>query len=114
MVLDNTFRLILCSIPGVEGENSSLDNLKIINIDSPPYAAPEVFEGREYIGPELDCWSLGCILYVLVVGTLPFDAPDMAQLKVSYSQQKHFTLEHDFRGMSQIDFWKTHSLRTLD
>ena len=42
-----------------------------------------MFEGREYIGPELDCWSLGCILYVLVVGTLPFDAPDMAQLKVS-------------------------------
>ena len=43
-----------------------------------------MFEGREYIGPELDCWSLGCILYVLVVGTLPFDAPDMAQLKVRF------------------------------
>ena len=43
-----------------------------------------MFEGREYIGPELDCWSLGCILYVLVVGTLPFDAPDMAQLKVCF------------------------------
>lgn len=50
---------------------------------SPPYAAPEVFDGREYEGPELDSWSLGCILYVLVCGKLPFDAPDMAKLKVN-------------------------------
>lgn len=49
-----------------------------------------MFEGREYIGPELDCWSLGCILYVLVVGTLPFDAPDMAQLKVSEQTFMYF------------------------
>lgn len=63
------------------GQYFSTDSMLNTWCGSPPYAAPEVFEGREYIGPELDCWSLGCILYVLVVGTLPFDAPDMAQLK---------------------------------
>ena len=64
------------------GQYFSSDRMLNTWCGSPPYAAPEVFEGKEYEGPELDCWSLGCILYVLVCGKLPFDAPDMAQLKV--------------------------------
>ncbi|KAJ8004160.1 hypothetical protein DPEC_G00155900 [Dallia pectoralis] len=47
---------------------------------SPPYAAPEVFEGREYEGPPLDIWSLGVVLYVLVCGVLPFEGPSLAAL----------------------------------
>ena len=65
------------------GQYFSQDRMLNTWCGSPPYAAPEVFEGKEYEGPELDCWSLGCILYVLVCGKLPFDAPDMAQLKVN-------------------------------
>jgi serine/threonine protein kinase len=48
---------------------------------SAPYAAPEVYRGQAYYGPEIDCWSLGVILYVLVTGSLPFNSENLQHLR---------------------------------
>lgn len=47
---------------------------------SPNYAAPEVIRGGVYAGPEIDVWSSGVILYVMLSGRLPFEDEDVHKL----------------------------------
>ena len=37
------------------------------------FAAPEILNAEPYVGPEVDVWSFGVILYVFVCGKVPFD-----------------------------------------
>ena len=53
---------------------------------SPAYASPEVLQRHEYTGPEVDCWSLGVLLYMLVCGELPFTGSTFMEL---YRQVVH-------------------------
>ncbi|CAF2151541.1 unnamed protein product [Rotaria magnacalcarata] len=47
---------------------------------SPLYASPEIVSGIPYYGPEVDCWSLGVLLYTLVYGSMPFQGGDYTRL----------------------------------
>ncbi|XP_031625569.1 uncharacterized protein LOC116342192 isoform X2 [Contarinia nasturtii] len=47
---------------------------------SPLYASPEIVKGTPYQGPEVDCWSLGVLLYTLVYGAMPFDGSNFKRL----------------------------------
>src|SRR5437868_1944806 len=60
---------------------------------SPNYAAPEVISGKLYAGPEVDVWSCGVILYVLLVGRLPFDDDHIPSLFAKI-QRGVFTIPH--------------------
>lgn len=50
------------------------------NCGSPLYAAPEIVQARPYIGPEVDVWSLGIVLYAMIVGALPFEDENLKGL----------------------------------
>lgn len=46
------------------------------------FGAPELFlRGRLYDGPKIDIWTLGVVLYFMVVGKVPFDAVDTRKLR---------------------------------
>lgn len=44
------------------------------------FAAPELLSARPYVGPEVDVWLFGVVLYVLVCGKVPFDDPTVSVL----------------------------------
>lgn len=46
---------------------------------TPSYASPEQARGRE-VGPPTDVYSLGCLLFEMLCGQLPFDGTDMEVL----------------------------------
>lgn len=46
-----------------------------------PFAAPELLLGRLYEGPKIDVWTLGVVLYLMVTGRIPFDAPNLSHLR---------------------------------
>jgi len=53
----------------------SLDTPLRVHCGSPSYAAPEIVARKPYLGPPVDVWSLGVVLFACAAGYLPFHAP---------------------------------------
>ncbi len=64
----------------------SPSNLLYTFCGSPLYASPEIVNGVPYFGPEVDCWSLGVLLYTLVYGSMPFQGGDYNRLVQQISE----------------------------
>lgn len=71
---------------GLSNEISDGDFLTT-SCGSPNYAAPEVIRGGVYAGPEIDVWSSGVILYVMLCGRLPFEDEDVQMLFTKISRE---------------------------
>ncbi|GIZ00343.1 NUAK family SNF1-like kinase 1 [Caerostris extrusa] len=74
------------------GLSNVFDEKNLLNTycGSPLYASPEIVKGVPYYGPEVDCWSMGVLLYTLVYGAMPFDGSNFKKLVTQISEGDYF------------------------
>lgn len=78
ILVDSENILKLCDF-GFAHENSVHDLLKTY-CGSPYFASPEIISNLPYDGLKSDMWSVGVILYYLLVGQLPWKSKNQIQL----------------------------------
>jgi serine/threonine protein kinase len=66
------------------------------------FAAPELLNAKLYTGPEVDIWSFGIVLYVLVCGKVPFDDQSMPALHAKIK-----------RGLVEYPAWLSNECKSL-
>lgn len=73
-------------------------NMDKIDMGSLKYMAPESLSGKNTkIGPAIDVWSLGCILFAMVTGELPFGGKNSGEVRLNI-------LSLNYRLPSSIEF----------
>jgi serine/threonine protein kinase len=55
-------------------------------VGTPPYMAPE--QARGFPEPRSDLYALGCLLFELITGRLPFEAPDAMSVLAAHLTQE--------------------------
>jgi len=72
------------------------------------YASPEIITGKPYLGPPVDIWSLGVILYALLSGHLPF-----ASRLSTESEIRAKIKRSEYEEISKISIYATILLRSM-
>ena len=80
MLLNPTSKVIKIVDFGIAGMNNNF-NLDKINVGSLKYMAPEVLSNKiDKVGPSIDIWALGVILFTMVIGEMPFNGNDALEI----------------------------------
>ncbi|KAJ2852151.1 hypothetical protein IWW36_000531 [Coemansia brasiliensis] len=61
---------------------------------SPFFCSPEMVQGIEYTGPEVDIWSMGVILYYVLAGTPPFKGEMLHDVYDNISKGEYAKLDN--------------------
>lgn len=80
-------------------------------IGTPVYMAPEVWSGKLY-SYSSDLWSLGCVLYEMMMFKVPIEGRTMQELKVKVSSGRYTPIAAGRYSQELIGF--CHSLLSLD
>ena len=52
---------------------------KMTRVGTPLYLAPELVQNESY-SYNVDVWSVGCVLYLMVMGSVPFKSSNLLSL----------------------------------
>nr|XP_045612941.1 uncharacterized protein LOC123767354 isoform X2 [Procambarus clarkii] len=96
--LDGNAKIADFGLSNVFDEKHRLDTF----CGSPLYASPEIVKGIPYTGPEVDCWSLGVLLYTLVYGAMPFDGSNFKRLVKQITQGDYYEPKKPSRASDLI------------
>jgi serine/threonine protein kinase len=76
ITLTGHIKLIDFVLSGTFSQKSKLDTF----CGSMYFSAPELLQAQPYIGPEIDIYSFGVVIYVMICGKVPFDDDNLAKL----------------------------------
>lgn len=71
---------------------------------TPNYIAPEILDGKTGHSYEVDIWSLGVVIYTLLIGKPPFETPDVKttykKIRMNnYSFPEHVPISDEARAL---------------
>src|SRR4051794_6191186 len=73
------------------------DGYLTTRLGTKPYEAPEILEGKKYLGAQVDLFAAAVVLFILVAGTPPFNT----------AEEKDYYYKMLLKDRADL-FWKCH------